>query len=110
MESESIYYDEFYENKNVCSFFYKQVVEPQITELEKKQNAFLDVIDIFLKEKGYSFKEFLDYLEKDYVPQYDLDFLRDLYVLIEIRINIKDLMRDYYDSVFSPEDFYETYS
>ena len=105
MESDNRYNEEYNEGKNVCSSFYEQVVKPQITELEKEQNAFIDIIYQFLTEKGYSFKEFLDYLGQDYFPKYDLDFFRDLYVLIEIRINVKDLMRDYYDSVLSLEDF-----
>ena len=94
--------------KEICSTFYDQVLMPQISELEKTQYEFLDVIYKFLEEEGFSFDEFISYLHLNYYPNNDLDYLHDLFKLIEERKIIQELLRDYYSSVLCLED-YEDY-
>lgn len=106
MDNEKMDQEKYSNEIASCSSFYESVLMPKKKELEKIQYKFIDLIQDFLEENGFSFDEFMKFLRFDH-SRIDLDYMQELYELTNVNRIMQELMRDYYNSVFTLEDLYD---
>lgn len=88
--------------KEACRSLFDTYFKPRIEEMAKAQDECVDILRDFLEENNLSMDELVDYIRSD-CSDYDLEYLRNVYELLETVLIEEDLLRDYYDSVLDDE-------